>query len=142
MGLHSADRPIIDATFAAQERGEALMLVGESGGFPVAQAWLDFAERGSVMRPHLWAVRVFPPLQGAGLGCALMQAAEAAAVEAGANEIELGVEPHNSRARRFYERMGYAPAEFRERAVHHGPGGEIRREDPDQSILCKTLRFG
>ena len=139
MGLHTADRPIIDAAFAAQERREALMLVGESGGFPVAQAWLDVAERGAPERPHLWAVRVFPPLQGAGLGSALMEAAERHAAELGARELELGVEPHNTHARRFYERLGYTPVEFRSEAVHHRPDGEVRRTDPEQMILRKKL---
>ena len=139
MGLHSADRAIMEASFAAQERGEALMLVAESAGFPVAQAWLDFAERGTPERPHLWAVRVFPPLQGAGLGSALMETAERHAAEKGARALELGVEPHNHRARRFYERLGYEQIEFRPKTVHHGPDGQVLRTDPDQAILRKEL---
>ena len=139
MGLHTPDRRIIEGAFAAQERSEALMLVGESGGFPVAQAWIDFAERGTSDRPYLWAVRVFPPLQGSGLGRALMQAAERHAAAAGAHEIELGVEPENPGARRFYEGLGYRPAGSREEVVRHGPGGEVVRFDPHQIVLRKPL---
>lgn len=60
MGLHTPDRPFIDAAFAAQKRGEALMLLGGSRGFPLAQACVDLADRGTPDRPHLWAARVFP----------------------------------------------------------------------------------
>jgi ribosomal protein S18 acetylase RimI-like enzyme len=140
MGLHAADRPIIEAAFAAQERGEALMLVGESGGFPVAQAWIDFADRGSPEWPHLWAVRVFPPLRGAGLGAALIAAAERHAAERGAHGVELGVEPNNRRARRFYQRLGFEPAGSRAAVARRAPEGRVARTDPDQLIMRKELR--
>lgn len=140
MGLHAASKPLIEKTFTAQERGEALMLVGESAGFPVAQLWIDFADRGSPERPHLWAVRVFPPLQGAGLGRALMEAAERHAIERGATELELGVEPANARAFGFYEQLGYTPVATRPAQAHRNAKGEVVRKDPAQRILRKDLR--
>jgi ribosomal protein S18 acetylase RimI-like enzyme len=140
MGLHTGDRSIIEATFAAQVRGEALMLIGESGGFPVAQAWIDFVDRGSPDCPHLWAVRVFPPLRRAGLGTALLEAAERHVRESDARAVELGVEPDHPAARRFYERLGYAPAETLPQTVHRAPDGRVIRTDPEQLIMRKDLR--
>ncbi len=105
MGLHSRDRDIIHAVFAAQEAGDAHFIVGVSGGFPVAQAWIDLSDRGTQRRPYVWAIRVFPPLQGAGIGRALIAAVEEAAT--GADELELAVEPSNPGALRFYQRLGY-----------------------------------
>jgi GNAT superfamily N-acetyltransferase len=107
MGLYTLQREIIRSAFEAQQRGEALMLLAISGGFPVGQVWLDFTRGGGVKRPLLWAMRVFPPLQGRGLGSGLMRRAEALAASRGAEEIELGVERDNEDARRFYERFGY-----------------------------------
>jgi ribosomal protein S18 acetylase RimI-like enzyme len=112
MGLYTRHRDIIHDTFRQQQAGTALMLLAESSGFPLAQAWLDFGHRGSVRRPTLWAVRVFPPLQGYGIGAWIISAAEMAARTRGARDIQLGVEPENTPALRFYERLGY-------RAVGH-----------------------
>lgn len=139
MGLHSEDRSIIHATFALQQQGSALILLGDAGGFPVAQVWIDFADRGSRECPHFWAVRVFPPLQGAGLGTALLAAAERQVEQAGASRAELGVEPHNDRARAFYERLGYAPVGHRAERLRRAADGRVTRADPEQIILCKAL---
>jgi ribosomal protein S18 acetylase RimI-like enzyme len=132
MGLHADARDLIEGTFAAQEKGRALMLIAAAGGFPVAQAWIDFAERGAPDCPHLWAVRVFWPLQGAGLGSALMAEAERRAAERGAGQLELGVEPGNDAARRFYRRLGYRPMGMRR---PRRPSAK----DPEQVILRKEL---
>src|SRR4051812_8517566 len=51
MGLFSTQRGIIRDTYTRQTRGEALMLLGMSNEYPVAQAWLDFVKRGSWQRP-------------------------------------------------------------------------------------------
>jgi ribosomal protein S18 acetylase RimI-like enzyme len=107
MGLYARHRDIIHDTFRQQQAGTALMLLAVSSGFPLAQAWLDFGHRGTVRRPMLWAVRVFPPLQAYGIGTWIISAAETAASERGALDIQLGVEPENTLALRFYERLGY-----------------------------------
>ena len=109
MGLHTREREIIESTFAAQQRNEALMLHAVSSGFPVAQAWVAFAGQGSPDCPYLWAVRVFPALQGAGLGTKLLTEAERRIAARGARQVELGVEWENEGAQRFYERLGYRP---------------------------------
>ena len=139
MGLHTREREIITETFAAQVRGDALMLLAEAGGFPVAQAWLDFAERGTAEWPHLWAVRVFPPLQGAGLGRRLMAEAEVLAAARGAHGLELGVEWDNARARRFYRSLGYSPTGARRDLVRYTFDGQPLEMDVDQQIMRKDL---
>lgn len=140
MGLHTRQREIIEGAFAAQRRGEAAMLLVEAGGYPVAQAWIDFAERGSPDRPRLWAVRVFPPLQGAGLGEMLMERAERLAAERGAREVELGVEFDNPDARRFYRRLGYRPAGSRTEVERYSFEGYPLEDVLRQEIMRKDLR--
>lgn len=127
MGLHTREREIIAETFAAQQRGEALMLLAEANGYPIGQAWLDFVARGTAACPRLWAVRVFPPLQGCGLGGRIMAEAEALAFWRGARDAELTVERDNVGALRFYRRLGY-------RAVGEEPG-EIRRDAAGHAIV-------
>jgi|GEM_PF-5803755 len=109
MGLHSRDRDIIAAAFAAQQRGEMLILLALGNGYPIGQVWIDMAQRGTTTSPHFWAIRVFPPLQGNGLGQRLLQEAEEMVSAKGARYAELGVERENSDALRFYERLGYEP---------------------------------
>ena len=142
MGLHTREREIIEGAFAAQQGGQGLMLLAEAAGFPVAQAWIDFAENGSPDCPHLWAVRVFPPLQGAGLGALLMAEAERRLAERGARQVTLGVEWHNDGARRFYERLGYLPSGTMHEVVDYAFEGYPMRLDLDQQILRKDLRGG
>ena len=140
MGLHTREREIIEGAFAAQERGDGLMLLGLSAGFPVAQAWIDFAGPGRAACPLLWAVRVFPALQGAGLGTRLMQEAERRMLARGAREAELGVERDNLGARRFYERLGYRAAGARREVVRYSFEGYPLSDELDQVILRKALR--
>ncbi len=140
MGLHTTQREIIRSTFEAQKRGDAAMLLAISGGFPVGQAWLDFTRGGGSKRPLLWAIRVFPPLQGSGLGRALMRRAEALAQSRGAGEIELGVEWDNEGARRFYERLGYEPSGKCVEEVKFMFEGQPMEMTVDQQIMRKQLR--
>lgn len=139
MGLHTREREIIAEAFAAQERGEGLMLLADANGFPVGQAWLDFARRGSAECPRLWAVRVFPALQRAGLGARLMREAEALAVAHGARQVELGVEWSNPDARRFYRRLGYEPVGAEREVVRYSFEDYPLAMDLDQEIMRKKL---
>lgn len=108
-GQFTNHRSIIDDAFARQGRGENLMLLAVANGFPVGQAWIDLAVRDD--EPErvglLWAVRVFPFLQGLGLGTRLLAAAEEALRARGFAVAEIGVEKDNPDARRLYERVGY-----------------------------------
>jgi CelD/BcsL family acetyltransferase involved in cellulose biosynthesis/GNAT superfamily N-acetyltransferase len=108
-GLFTHHREIFDAAFARQERGETLMLVAVANGFPIGQAWIDFDARQEEDEPValIWAVRVYPFLQGHGIGARLLAAAEEAIRARGCRWAEIGVEKNNPRARRLYERTGY-----------------------------------
>jgi ribosomal protein S18 acetylase RimI-like enzyme len=139
MGLYTTQREIIRATFAEQERGEALMLLGVANEFAIAQAWLDFARRGSPLRPRLWALRVFPPLQHAGIGTWLLRAAEQLASSRGARAIDLGVERTNPHALRLYERLGYHAAGTRCDVVLYHFEGRTFTMTVDQHVLSKDL---
>ncbi len=107
MGLFTPHRSIIRTTFRAQERGEALMLLGIAGGFPIAQVWIDFERRRARQVAAIWAVRTFPPLQGSGIGARMMAAAEDAIRARGVGRAELEVERDNAAGKRFYRRLGW-----------------------------------
>lgn len=142
MGLFAAHRDIIRTTFQDQTQGRAWMLLGIANDYPVAQAWIDPQLRGSVECPRLWAVRVFPALQGSGIGTGLMRVAEDWIARQGANYAELGVEPENARARGFYERLGYKFARHVEE--HEESCGDWCRRAITirQAILRKPLSRG
>ena len=74
-GLFTDHREMILAAYDGQERGEALMLVAETQGFPVGQVWIDLTLERVDATGVLWAVRVFPTLQNRGIGTRLMVAA-------------------------------------------------------------------
>ncbi|MDB5395846.1 MAG: putative acetyltransferase [Rhodospirillales bacterium] len=140
MGLFTRQREIIASAFEAQRRGEALMLLAIANGFAVAQAWFDLARSGGRECPRLWAIRVFPPLQGVRLGTRIMAEAERIAASHGATALEVGVEWDNRRACRFYGRLGYEPVgEEREEVRYSFEGTEFQME-VDQQILRKPLR--
>lgn len=110
-GLFAEHRAIIRSAYESQERGEAVMLLAEAGGFPIGQVWINLIARSTVGAGALWAVRVFPAVQNLGIGARLIAAAEQVLREKGFSAVELGVERDNPRARRFYERLGYRAAE-------------------------------
>jgi ribosomal protein S18 acetylase RimI-like enzyme len=60
--------------------------------------------------PHvafLWQFGVSPPLQGVGIGSAMLARAESEARERGFAMAEIAAELDNPRARALYERVGY-----------------------------------
>ena len=105
MGLYSRHRHIIRETFEAQERGDALMLLGVAAGFPIAQIWIAFRQSSSLAT--LWAVRTFHPLQGSGIGRRMMRAAEHALARRGVVRAELEVDDCNRKVLGFYRRLGW-----------------------------------
>jgi ribosomal protein S18 acetylase RimI-like enzyme len=119
MGLYAAHQGIIQATFGAQQRGDALMLLAIAGGFPIAQVWIDFVRHPDRATATLWAVRTFFPLQGRGIGKRMMAAADAAIRARGVSRAELEVDRRNEAARRFYRRLGWRSRG--RSAVHNGP---------------------
>ncbi|HET7412690.1 MAG TPA: GNAT family N-acetyltransferase [Pararhizobium sp.] len=105
MGLYSRHRGIIRETFEAQQRGDALMLLGVTAGFPIAQVWISFKRHSSLAT--LWAVRTFHPLQGAGIGKRMMRAAERAIARRGIARAELEVDDDNQEVLGFYRQLGW-----------------------------------
>jgi GNAT superfamily N-acetyltransferase len=116
MGLFSSHRAMIGSAFAAQQRGDGLMLLAVVGGFPVGQVWIDFAWR-SGGPAILWAVRTFHPLRGSGIGRLLMMAAEEDLSRRGIARAELMVDVENLSARRFYSRLGWRLKDRRQEDV-------------------------
>jgi len=101
------------------------------GGKPVdGFAWLTFAPRMLNGAAYLRLLLVAEHRHGAGLGSALLHAAEAAASER-ANHLYLLCTTDNIVARRFYERHGY-------RHVGDLPG--LVWPDLDEALYHKPLR--
>jgi len=139
-GMFTDHREMILAAYASQERGEALMLVAETQGFPVGQVWIDLTLERVDATGVLWAVRVFPTLQNRGIGTRLMVAAEDVLRCRGCTAVELGVEKENLPAKRFYERQGYrVVADTQEEYSYTTPDGVLVCVPTEQWILRKAL---
>lgn len=83
----------------------AAILVGARGADIVAAAVLFF--HGARRYARLYSIAVAPHARGAGLGEALVAAAERIARAHGSDGIRLEVRTDNASARRLYERLGY-----------------------------------
>lgn len=128
----------MERTLAGQARGTQIMLVADIGGYPVGQAWVDLEKRRDDAGV-VWAVRVLSWLRGQGIGAHLVRAAERALAARGRRWAVLGVERTNTRARRFYERLGYeAFDEVVETYQLSGSGGP-RRHVADQILLRRRV---
>jgi GNAT superfamily N-acetyltransferase len=100
---------------AREQRGGGVLLVAWLEGRPVGEVFLECepANEPEVRRqlpgvPRLDHLEVLGPLWGRGIGTALICAAEATARQLGHEQIALGVGVDNPKARRLYERLGYA----------------------------------
>jgi len=139
-GMFTDHRAMILAAYDSQERGEALMLVAETQGFPVGQVWIDLTLERIDATGVLWAVRVFPTLQNRGIGTQLMVAAEDVLRCRGCTAVELGVEKDNLQAKRFYERQGYrVVGDTQEEYSYTTPDGVLVRVPTEQWMLRKVL---
>lgn len=139
-GMFTDHREMILAAYDSQERGEALMLVAETQGFPVGQVWIDLTLERVDATGVLWAVRVFPTLQNRGIGTQLMAAAEDVLRCRGCTTVELGVEKDNLQAKRFYERQGYqVVGDTQEEYSYTTPDGVFVCVPTEQWMLRKSL---
>ena len=100
---------------ARQQQGGGVLLVAWLDGRPVGEVFLECepANEPEVRRhlpgvPRLDHLEVPGPFQGRGIGTALIRVAEATARQLGHERIALGVGVDNPKARRLYERLGYA----------------------------------
>jgi GNAT superfamily N-acetyltransferase len=139
-GLFTAHREIIRAAFAAQQRGDNIMLLACIGASPIGQIWIDLARKRGERTALLWALRVFPFLQGRGIGRRLISAAEDLAQEAGCARVEIGAEWNNPRASTLYQKLGYAAeGAIREVYSYRTPSGIRREVQVDEVLHVKTL---
>ena len=142
-GLYTHMREVIQATFRAQERGDAIMLLADANGFPAGQAWVDFARKAHLGLATLWAVRVFPAFRRGGLGTLLMHAAERTVMTRGVTTAELGVDRDNAGVLRFYGALGYARVGTeRGNFSYRTPEGRTVNVSVDQWLLRKRLVTG
>jgi GNAT superfamily N-acetyltransferase len=139
MGLYAAHAEIIEEAFAAQERGEAVLVLGIAGGFPVAQVFIDFARRKKDKVAMLWAVRTFFPLQGRGIGRCMMGSAEDVIRRRGWTRAMLSVERDNVGAQRFYRRHGWHDAGPAVETFTVHDAGKLRQVERDVEMMEKTL---
>ena len=91
--------PACELLVAEDDRGARL-------GFAFVEPHVDYFSGAT--HGHLGMIAVTEAAEGQGAGAALMRAAEAWARERGYACLTLNVFDGNTRARRFYERLGYA----------------------------------
>ncbi len=138
-GMFTPHREIFHSAWERHQRGENLMLVADSGDFPIGQVWIDLAKKRPAPTGVVWALRVFPFLKQQGIGHRLMQAAEEALHRRGFRQVEVGVEK-GSPAFRFYERLGYRRSgTLYEEYSYTTPDGVALTVPVDQIVYHKEL---
>ena len=95
------------------------VFVAEEAGRPVAFSWAGESREAADLG-ELYAIYALPEAWGSGAGPALMASALAALREAGFRAAVLWVLDDNPRARRFYEREGWATDGARREGEHLG----------------------
>jgi GNAT superfamily N-acetyltransferase len=100
---------------ARQQQGGGVLFVAWVDGRPVGEVFLECepANEPEVRRwlpgvPRLDHLEILGPFTRRGIGTALIRAAEATARQLGHQQLALGVGLDNGKARRLYERLGYA----------------------------------
>jgi GNAT superfamily N-acetyltransferase len=109
--LDRAERRALDRALASPHE-DATLLVAElegEGAAGVAYAETDVDYFTGEQHGHLAIIAVAAPGEGRGVGRALIAAVERWASERGYRFLTLNVFADNARARRVYERAGYAP---------------------------------
>jgi ribosomal protein S18 acetylase RimI-like enzyme len=102
--------------FERQQQGEAVYVIAWKDERPVGHLLLTWASNvqeraaGAPVCPHLSDIAVNPRYQSQGIGSRLMEAAERLVEHRGYERVGLSVALDNVRARRLYERRGYADA--------------------------------
>jgi len=102
----------------AQTRDELSVLVAWNGPTPVGRVRIRWAGPRSteiarhLSMPEILGLEVIPSFESRGIGSALLQSAEALALERGHRTVGLGVGLENTRARGLYRRHGYTDSEL------------------------------
>jgi GNAT superfamily N-acetyltransferase len=112
--LDAAERRALERALAAPAP-DAALVVAELGGVPVGVAYAETAADyfTGERHGHLAILIVAEAGEGRGAGRALLAAVEGWAAGRGYRFITLNVFAGNARARRVYERAGYAPETIR-----------------------------
>lgn len=113
--LDQAERRALDRALS-HPKADATLLVAEIAG--EGMAGVAYAETGNdyftgEQHGHLAIIAVAEAGEGRGVGRALLAAVERWATERGYRFLTLNVFAENARARRVYERGGYAPDTMR-----------------------------
>ena len=106
-GMYGAEHDFFREMYERHLRGEMVMLIAQANGVASGQAWIDLPSADEPSA-YIWSVRVFPALQRLGIGTRLIKAAEQIIQRRGATMAAISAERDNSRALRFYQRLGYA----------------------------------
>ena len=88
---------------------ELRYLVADFNGYPIGQVLILWS--GKPSHPHfpdVQSLRVHPAFRGLGVGSRLLEAAESCARENRHSQLGLSVSVENPKARKLYERCGYA----------------------------------
>lgn len=139
-GMFTQHREIIREAHERQQRGENLMLLAVINDFPIGQIWIDLTRERDERTAVLWAFRVFPVMQGFGIGSRLLANAESVAQSHGCVCTEIRVELANAPAVLFYQRRGYPVVrEDREPFSYTTPWGERAHLQLEELVLRKSI---
>lgn len=114
-GVRAARRYLRDA----RGRRDRAIIVADHAGEVVGRLSLLRGRHAATAHVTTLAVLVSHERRGQGIGRALMDAAEAWAIEVGVSKIELAVFAHNAPAITLYERLGYRREGVRLRHLRH-----------------------
>lgn len=142
-GSYAHMRRLEEANYRDVENGVKAWLVAEVNGFPVGHVKLNLRvedrTRGNP-RGYLFALRVFDPFQGLGIGTELIRSAEAWLRARNFRYVSIAVGKDNPRARKLYERLGYVV--YREevgRWQYVDLNGRLHRMEEPEFLLDKPL---
>lgn len=142
-GTHAHLRNMEEANLRDVEAGAKLWLVAEANSFPIGHLKINLRVEDPLRgnpRGYLFALRVFEPFQGLGIGTALIQAAEQTLRARGFRYVSIAVARENRRARRLYQRLGYTI--YREeigRWQYVDLEGRLQRMEEPEYLMDKPL---
>ena len=142
-GTHAHFRNMEQANYRDVEAGAKLWLVAEVNRFPVGHLKINVRVEDPLRgnpRGYIFALRVFAPFQGLGVGTELIRAAEDVLRARRFRYVSIAVGKDNPRARRLYERLGYRV--YREeigRWQYVDLEGRLHRMEEPEFLMDKPL---
>ncbi len=106
-------RRVFHQTFEEQRAGRRLMLLADLNNYPVGQIFVQLDSPDgwhNGQRGYLYSLRVIEPLRSQGIGTVLIREAERILIDHDYDVVSIAAAKDNLRARRLYERLGYAVA--------------------------------